>query len=65
MKEAPSRCTERCLKCKHHTPITGVLYGEGNVACVYILDTHKRRGCPAGDKCNKFVEGKIERRMNL
>lgn len=58
-----SLCTPRCKSCIHHTNVTGLILGEGNIACAYIIDTHQRRGCPAGDKCDKFVEGKAVRRF--
>lgn len=58
-----SVCTPRCKTCKHHTNVTGLINGEGNLACAYIIDTHHRRGCPAGDKCDKYEEGKTVRRF--
>ena len=63
MNGTPSMCTKRCLKCKHHTNVTGMIQGEGNIACAYIIDKHQRRGCPAGDKCDKYDEGKTVRRF--
>lgn len=56
-----AKCTARCKTCKHHTNVTGLIKGEGNLACVYILDTFQRRGCPAGDDCNKYESGKAKR----
>lgn len=58
-----AKCTARCKRCTHHTNVTGLIDGEGNLACAYILDTHQRRGCPAGDECDKFVEGKTAKRF--
>ena len=56
-----AKCTARCKTCKHHTNVTGVFKGEGNIACAYILDTFERRGCPAGDKCDKYESGRVSR----
>jgi len=58
-----SKCTERCLKCKHHTRVTSLIMNDGTIACAYILDKFKRRGCPAGDKCTKFNEGATTKRF--
>ena len=41
--------SEKCKKCKYKGEI---LFGE--LCCDYIWITGKRRGCPAGDECNKF-----------
>lgn len=56
-----AKCTARCKTCKHHTNVTGLIKDEGNLACVYILDTFQRRGCPAGDECTKYESGKVKR----
>lgn len=48
-----SLVSERCEKCKYKGE---VFFGE--LCCDYILITGKKRGCPAGDKCNKFEENK-------
>lgn len=58
-----SLCTPRCKACKHHTTVTGIIHGEGNLACAYIIDTNESRGCPAGDECTKFEKGKTVRRF--
>lgn len=42
-----------CRKCVHWS--TG--YGIVNECCTYLLDTHKRRGCPVG-YCDKFSTDK-------
>jgi len=49
-----SRCTPRCKTCKYHTYLSK---GHAFLACGYILDTLKRRGCPAGDECDKYEQG--------
>lgn len=47
-------CGERCKRCIHSC-LTDVYDGKTQMrACVYILDTGKRRPCPAGDKCTAF-----------
>lgn len=63
MSKEISLCTERCKSCQHRTNVTGMIHGEGNIACAYIIDTHQRRGCPAGDKCDKYAQGKTVRRF--
>lgn len=46
-----SLVSEKCEKCKYKGE---VLFGE--LCCDYILITGKKRGCPAGDECDKFEE---------
>lgn len=53
-----SKCTKRCATCKHHTFLSS---GQNFLACGYILDTRKRRGCPAGDECDKYEKGVARR----
>lgn len=60
-----SRCTKRCLKCKHHTTMSGGFgtIADSSIGCLYILDKLHIRGCPAGDECDKYDEGKTVRRF--
>ena len=46
-----SLVSERCENCKYKGE---VLFGE--LCCDYILITSEKRGCPAGDECDKFEE---------
>ena len=48
-----SVCTERCWECKYHGEI---MFDE--LCCDYMLITNNKRGCPAGDKCDKFESSK-------
>lgn len=48
-----SLVSKRCEKCKYKGEL---LFGK--LCCDYILITSKKRGCPAGDECNKFEENK-------
>lgn len=45
--------SDKCKDCKYKGE---VLFGE--LCCDYILITGKKRGCPAGDDCDKFEERK-------
>ena len=45
-----SLVSKRCETCKYKGE---VLFGE--LCCDYILITGKKRGCPAGDECDKGV----------
>lgn len=52
-KKAPqSRCSDRCKKCKYRGD--EIL---GEIPCLYILRTGKRRPCPAGPDCTEFKKG--------
>ena len=44
-----SVCTEKCWECRYHGE---VLFDE--LCCDYIIKKYEPRGCPAGDKCDKF-----------
>ena len=46
-----SLVSERCEKCKYKG---AVLFEE--LCCDYILITGEKRGCLAGDECDKFEE---------
>ena len=46
-----SLVSERCKNCRYKGE---VLFGE--LCCDYILITGEKRGCPAGDECDKFEE---------
>lgn len=46
-----SLVSERCENCRYKGE---VLFGE--LCCDYILITSEKRGCPAGDECDKFEE---------
>lgn len=48
-----SVCTERCWECEYHGEI---MFDE--LCCDYMLITNNKRGCPAGDKCDKFESSK-------
>ena len=45
----------KCERCKYRSHIGGDLR---QVICYYIVHTNKRRGCPFGDECTKFEEGR-------
>lgn len=55
-----AKCTMRCKKCKYHTYLSS---GSNFLACGYILDKLQRRGCPAGDECDKYEEGRPRERF--
>lgn len=44
-----------CRQCRHYFPSRDV-YGIKTPACIYILHTHKRRPCPAGNGCTAWEE---------
>ena len=47
-----SGMTERCKACLYYCNCDGhYIYP----TCDYMLTTGKRRGCPAGDECDKFI----------
>ena len=46
--------TERCKGCIYSGEI---LFGES--CCDYILITGKKRGCPAGDECDKYDKEEV------
>ena len=50
-----SVCTERCWECNYNGRI---MFDE--LCCDYMLITGEKRGCPAGDKCDKFEPIKNE-----
>ena len=50
-----SAMTERCKDCVYYCNCDGhYMYP----TCDYILMTGRRRGCPAGDECDKFLPAK-------
>ncbi len=51
--------SERCKKCVY---VGG--YGT-RICCDYILYTKERRGCPAGDKCDKFKKATRKNRRSF
>ena len=54
-KEPP--ISKRCSTCKYRSSISGRTDG-----CLYILATGHRRGCPAGDECDKYEKGEEVKR---
>ena len=55
IKDAPeSLLTERCLTCKYCERLGESRYDD--YFCAYILQKKMRRGCPAGDGCDKYVK---------
>ena len=61
--EELSMVTDRCASCIYSTYV-GAGETMGNLACYYVVHTHETRGCPAGDQCTKYVEGKALRLRN-
>ena len=55
-----SLVSERCEKCKYKGE---VFFGE--LCCDYILIKSEKRGCPAGDECDKFEENEYWNIMNV
>lgn len=51
-----SVCTKRCSSCYFGT--TYARMSDGQRICDYILITGHRRGCPAGDDCDKYRKGR-------
>ena len=49
MRKKIKCCDEYCIGCFHHAENLNV--------CLYILDTTKRRPCPAGKGCEFKFEG--------
>jgi len=50
-------CTERCKDCKYSLKCGKDENLNGsNWCCTYILLEKKPRGCPAGNKCTKYVK---------
>lgn len=46
--------TDRCKACVY----SGSIHKKSpTYYCIYILFAGHSRGCPAGDKCNKFIAG--------
>lgn len=41
----------KCESCRHYQPLS---YTKTNIACLYILNKRKARGCPPGDACDKY-----------
>ena len=64
LRERVSRCTARCRACGHCYIGFDMALCRSLPACVYILDTGRRRPCPAGDGCTEFtpLSGAEERR---
>jgi hypothetical protein len=52
---------QRCKKCQYHTIMTG--FNSKEIACLFILDVGRPRGCDFGVKCTEFVEGKVTRKL--
>lgn len=50
----PSSTTARCKSCIYRTTLTT----DNDLACYYIVVTGKRRRCPAGDKCKRYIKGR-------
>lgn len=48
--------SERCNTCTHVAYLSILEQGSNIPCCLYILDTGKARGCPAGDECDKYEE---------
>lgn len=51
MKEIPRLNDTKCRRCMHRTTV-GM-----DIACMYCVNEHELRGCPAGDACIRFREG--------
>ena len=51
-KAPQNRCSDRCKKCKYRGE---EIFGE--IPCLYILRTGRRRPCPAGPDCTEFTKG--------
>lgn len=49
----------RCLKCFYHGICDNI------VCCEFLLTTGRRRECPAGEHCTRFVAGDPRRRWGL
>ena len=47
-----SLCSKKCRYCIYSSTITG-----GLVVCNYILVTGQRRGCDAGQNCERYIKG--------
>jgi len=43
----------KCERCVYHTH-----FDQCEVICYYIVHTGHRRGCPFGDQCTRFIEGR-------
>ena len=43
----------KCVNCRFSQSLSAV-FGEAEIACLYILATSEPRGEPAGDNCSKF-----------
>lgn len=50
-------CTKRCETCWYVGSLRTAVDRGGN-SCDYMLITGKLRGCPAGDQCTKYKEGR-------
>lgn len=49
--------SNRCSTCMYKSSTSGKMDG-----CIYILATGHRRGCPAGDECDKYEKGEEVKR---
>lgn len=49
--------TERCTHCRFFSSAVGI--------CDYIGVMNHSRGCPTGDECTKFDDGKRTRQVNI
>ena len=57
--------TERCKSCYFSSANRAGYDNLADVTCDYYLIMHKRRGCPAGDKCDKYKPGEREKKIHL
>lgn len=54
-------CTDYCKPC-YYASCNRTGYDHGTMTCDYLIVTGEKRGCPAGDGCKRFREGKRSRR---
>lgn len=45
-------CDERCRSCMYASTLSNL-----SVVCNYLLVTGNRRGCPAGEACERYIKG--------
>ncbi len=55
MKKETGRCVRDGVRCAHSSPSPSN-DTRGYHICNYFLDTGMKRGCPAGEECDRYVK---------